>query len=95
MHNVSEMDYFTARQVSSEYYQSSELPQWMIAELGSIEVGAAKSGTTSLFHHLNQHPDIFIPPRKECRFFSQMPGNCIGGEAAAFQNVADQTKAIC
>lgn len=55
------------------------LPQFLV-------VGAAKSGTTSLFHYLNQHPDIFIPPRKECRFFSQMPGNFIGGEAAAFQN---------
>jgi len=49
-------------------------------------VGAAKSGTTSLFHYLNQHPDVFIPRRKECRFFSQMPGNFIGGEAACFQN---------
>lgn len=55
------------------------LPQFLV-------VGAAKSGTTSLFHYLNQHPNIFIPSRKECRFFSQMPGNFIGGEAAAFQN---------
>jgi len=57
----------------------SLLPQFLL-------VGAAKSGTTSLFHYLNQHPDIFIPPRKECRFFSQMPRNFVGGEVAAFQN---------
>jgi len=41
-------------------------------------VGAAKSGTTSLFHYLNQHPDIFIPGRKECRFLSEMPVNFKG-----------------
>ena len=34
-------------------------------------VGAAKSGTTSLYHFLNQHPDVFLSPaRKEGRFFS-------------------------
>ena len=32
-------------------------------------VGAAKSGTTSLVHYLSQHPDIFIPSRKELRYF--------------------------
>ncbi len=48
-------------------------------------VGAAKAGTTSLFHYLNQHPDVFIPPRKECRFFSQMPGN-FKGPGAKSQN---------
>lgn len=41
-------------------------------------VGAAKSGTTSLFHYLTKHPDVFIPSRKEGRFFSQMPGNFKG-----------------
>lgn len=33
-------------------------------------VGAAKCGTTSLFHYLNQHPQVFIPEKKECFFFS-------------------------
>lgn len=33
-------------------------------------VGAAKSGTTSLSHYLNQHPQVFIPPdNKEPNFF--------------------------
>jgi tetratricopeptide (TPR) repeat protein len=32
-------------------------------------VGAAKSGTTSLFEYLNQHPDIFLPEFKEPQFF--------------------------
>jgi hypothetical protein len=33
-------------------------------------VGAAKSGTTSLYHYLGQHPDIFFPEVKEPHFFS-------------------------
>lgn len=33
-------------------------------------VGAAKSGTTSLFHYLIQHPSIYIPEVKEPHFFS-------------------------
>lgn len=50
-----------------------------------LVVGAAKCGTTSLFHYLRHHPDIFIPARKECRFFSHMPGN-FQGPGAAYQN---------
>lgn len=33
-------------------------------------VGAAKSGTTSLYKYLNQHPDIFFPSVKEPHFYS-------------------------
>ena len=33
-------------------------------------VGAAKSGTTSLYAYLKQHPDIFMPEWKELSFFS-------------------------
>jgi len=33
-------------------------------------VGAAKSGTTSLYHYLREHPDIFMPFPKEPRFFA-------------------------
>lgn len=51
-----------------------------------IIVGAAKSGTTSLFHYLNRHPDIFIPAVKECRFFSQLPKNFKGLGAEFFPN---------
>ena len=32
-------------------------------------VGAAKSGTTSLYAYLRQHPDIFMPEWKELSFF--------------------------
>ena len=37
-------------------------------------VGAAKSGTTSLYHHLCQHPDIFMSPVKEPHYFSRDVG---------------------
>jgi len=51
-----------------------------------IIVGAAKSGTTSIFKYLNQHPEIFIPAIKECRFFSQLPRNQRGWGAERFPN---------
>ena len=40
-------------------------------------VGAARAGTTTLFELLSRHPGIFIPKRKECRYFSCMPGNSV------------------
>lgn len=33
-------------------------------------VGAAKSGTTSLYYYLRQHPGIFLPDAKECWYFA-------------------------
>lgn len=33
-------------------------------------IGAAKSGTTSLYSYLNQHPQIYMSPVKEPRFFA-------------------------
>jgi hypothetical protein len=36
-------------------------------------VGAAKAGTTSLYHYLKQHPDIYMSPMKEpCHFSSEV-----------------------
>ena len=35
-----------------------------------IIIGSGKCGTTSLYHYLNQHPDIFMSPMKETNFFS-------------------------
>ncbi|MDR4507103.1 MAG: sulfotransferase domain-containing protein [Candidatus Brocadiaceae bacterium] len=37
-----------------------------------LVVGAAKSGTTTLYYCLIQHPQIFMPKGKEPRFFSFM-----------------------
>lgn len=33
-------------------------------------IGAQKSGTTSLYHYLTEHPDVFLPTVKEINFFS-------------------------
>ena len=33
-------------------------------------VGAPKAATSSLYHYLGQHPDIFVPESKEPHFFS-------------------------
>lgn len=40
-----------------------KLPEFII-------VGAGKSGTTSLYKYLQQHPQIFLPPKKELYFFA-------------------------
>lgn len=42
-------------------------------------VGAAKSGTTSLFHYLKQHPEIFLPNTKENFFFAELRKNTFTG----------------
>ncbi len=49
-------------------------------------VGAAKSGTTSLYHYLKQHPEVYMSPIKEPRFitsqFLKFPLGGIGGIGA-------------
>jgi len=35
-----------------------------------IIIGAPKSGTTSLYHYLKQHPQIYMSPNKEPKFFT-------------------------
>ena len=34
-------------------------------------IGAAKAGTTSLYHYLRQHPDVFMSSVKEPRYYWQ------------------------
>ena len=41
-----------------------------------LVIGAAKSGTTTLYDSLKQHPDVFLSPLKEPHFFSHgLSGN--------------------
>lgn len=40
------------------------LPQFLIA-------GAAKSGSSTLYHYLSSHPEVFMPDQKEPAFFSK------------------------
>ncbi|MFQ5569664.1 MAG: sulfotransferase [Rhodothermales bacterium] len=37
-----------------------------------VIIGAQKAGTTSLYHYLDQHPDVFMSAIKEPRFFSHL-----------------------
>ena len=34
-----------------------------------VVMGAARSGTTWLYHRLKRHPGIFVPPIKEIHYF--------------------------
>jgi hypothetical protein len=59
---------------------SSALPDFLV-------IGAAKSGTTSLFYNLRDHPDVFCPSVKELNYFSQgkeglSPGHGPGDQQA-------------
>ena len=46
-------------------------------------IGAARSGTTSLYHYLGQHPEIYMSPVKEPHFFA------FEGETADFRGPGD------
>lgn len=35
-----------------------------------IIVGAAKAGTTAIYHYLNQHPQVYLTPLKETNYFA-------------------------
>jgi hypothetical protein len=37
-------------------------------------IGAAKAGTTSLYHYMRQHPDIYMSPVKEPAYFAATSG---------------------
>lgn len=37
-------------------------------------IGAAKAGTTSLYHYLGQHPEVYMSPVKEPNFLAFAPG---------------------
>ena len=56
-------------------------------------VGAGKSGTTSLYYYLKDHPDIFFSPIKEPCFFSaqilKLPQAGTGDERKYFANTFD------
>ncbi|MEZ4864526.1 MAG: sulfotransferase [Caldilineaceae bacterium] len=51
-----------------------------------IGCGAGKSGTTSLYYYLNQHPDIFMAAAKEVHFFSHHYEKGIAWYEKIFEN---------
>ncbi|HET8886895.1 MAG TPA: sulfotransferase [Salinimicrobium sp.] len=58
-----------------------------------IIVGVARCGTTSLFHYLNQHPQIGFPKKKEPKYFSaihlKFPQRGVGDETVDEKIVKD------
>ncbi|MDJ0660797.1 MAG: sulfotransferase [Crocosphaera sp.] len=51
-----------------------------------LVIGTAKAGTSSLWYYLNQHPQIYMTPRKETGFFA------FEGTNLDFQGPGDQEK---
>ncbi len=49
-----------------------------------LVIGAPRSGTTSLYQYLSQHPDVFMCDRKEPRFFA------FEGRKVAYKGPADE-----
>ena len=49
--------------MNSTTHAARALPNFFIA-------GAPKSGTTSLYHYLDQHPQIYMSPIKEPHYFA-------------------------
>lgn len=61
-----------------------------------ILVGAAKSGTNSIFNYLKEHPEVFMPEEKEPHFFSAIERGANGYNdkeqyTALFRNAGDAT----
>jgi hypothetical protein len=48
-----------------------------------IIIGAPKAGTTSLYHYLRQHPEVYMPEHKEPHFFAYE------GETLTFRGPGD------
>ena len=59
-------------------------------------VGAPKAGTTSLYHYLRQHPDIYMSPVKEpCYFSSEVrPENCDPDYRPHMVSLVEQTRQL-
>ena len=61
MRNVQKRDFIWAVQLGSS---ALSLPNFLV-------IGDIKAGSTSLYHYLKQHPEIYMPEKmKELRFFS-------------------------
>jgi hypothetical protein len=54
-------------------------------------IGANKGGTTSLWHYLSQHPDVFMCLNKEPMYFSFVPAQPKGRTDDAFASDAVRT----
>ncbi|MGA7409690.1 MAG: sulfotransferase [Bryobacteraceae bacterium] len=63
---------------------TSHLPNFFL-------VGAPKTGTTSLYHYLKQHPEIYLSPVKEpCFFASEMRADTFSREFASSMRLSSR-----
>jgi hypothetical protein len=56
-----------------------------------LVIGAARCGTTSLYHYLGQHPAIYMSPKKEPNFFA-FAGETTEGRGAGFQKMVMRSR---
>ena len=59
-----------------------------------IIIGAGKSGTTSLYRYLNEHPQILLPNKKELRFFDKNFDYGYEWYLAQFPTICDRPELI-
>lgn len=55
-----------------------------------VGCGADKSGTTPLYHYLNQHPDIFMAKEKQTHFFSRHFQEDVSWYASKFEGHGEE-----
>lgn len=74
----------------------SNVPDKDFTKPNTFIAGAPKCGTTSLAHWLSEHPDIFVPAKKEPHYFHRELNNCRGEEdyASLFENISETKKII-
>lgn len=58
-------------------------------------IGAAKSGTTTLFKYLSQHPQVYVPKNKEPNFFGRDENYAQGMEYYASMFAEARSHQVC
>ena len=69
----------SSRQLRRNEPRDVALPNFLI-------IGAAKAGTTSLYRYLEQHPEVYMSPVKEPKFFA------LGGERLDYRGPGDEAR---
>jgi len=75
------------KEVSARQWVMENGPQFMI-------IGAAKSGTTTLYSYLDNHPDLYLSKKKEPEFFSEPNKYELGYEWYKNQFISAPIKSI-
>src|SRR5450631_4651741 len=60
-------------EVVMRWHRSRRQPEPRSVYPTFLLIGSNKGGTTSLWHYLAQHPDVFMSPIKEPMYFSYLP----------------------